>query len=531
MNIRNIRNQPFFGVLAATGALIVLGFWHGGFWFGLVLTLPLVVLGSWDLIQRRHSLLRNYPLVGHLRFLLEDTGPELRQYIVESNTEGQPFDRDQRSLIYQRAKNVEDKKPFGTEERVYATNYTWLAHSIAPKPLAERPVETFRVAVGENQCAHPYSASIYNISAMSFGALSANAIRALNGGARRGGFAHDTGEGGLSRYHLEPGGDIIWQIGTGYFGCRTPDGRFDPDRFHDQAVLDQVKMIELKLSQGAKPGHGGILPAAKVSAEIAAARGVPVGEDCVSPAYHTAFDTPIGLLEFVARLRELSGGKPAGFKLCVGRLDEFFAVCKAMAETGLYPDFITVDGGEGGTGAAPIEFSNHVGMPAREGIAFVHNALVGMNLRHRVPIAASGKMVSAFHLAAALALGADWCNSARGFMFSLGCIQAQTCHTNQCPVGVATQNHRLERALVVSDKAERVYHFHRNTVEALAEVVAAAGLESPAELAPCHVYKRISATDIRTFEQLYDRYRPGQLLDGDAGPLQEYWDRARASAW
>ncbi|MHC5026371.1 MAG: FMN-binding glutamate synthase family protein, partial [Planctomycetota bacterium] len=344
-------------------------------------------------------------------------------------------------------------------------------------------------------------------------------------------FAHVTGEGGLSRYHREPGGDIIWQIGTGYFGCRADDGRFDPDAFGEQAMLEQVKMIEVKLSQGAKPGHGGILPGSKVNAEIAAARGVAIGQDCISPPYHTAFDSPIGLLEFVAKLRELSGGKPIGFKLCIGRPDEFFAVCKAMRTTGIVPDFITVDGAEGGTGAAPIEFSDHVGMPAREGICLVDNALRGVDLRDQVRVAAAGKLVTAFQISAAMALGADWCNSARGFMFALGCIQAQACNTNECPVGVATQDPKFTKGLVVADKAQRVCNFHRNTVEALAEVIAAVGLHSPSELRPRHLFQRTSPTEIRSFEQLYSFYETGQLLDGNAGDLQPYWDAARAEAF
>jgi glutamate synthase domain-containing protein 2 len=531
MKIRNIRMQLLVGVVVVAILVVAAGFWVWWLWTALLVLLPLIALGMRDLAQLRHSLLRNYPIIGHLRFLLEDTGPELRQYIVESNTEGAPFNRDMRSLMYQRAKDVIDTKPFGTELSVYESNYAWLAHCMAPVAHEPNPVESFRIDIGNAECTMPYKASVFNISAMSFGALSAAAITALNTGAAMGNFAHVTGEGGLSRYHREPGGDIIWQIGTGYFGCRADDGRFDPDAFGEQAMLEQVKMIEVKLSQGAKPGHGGILPGSKVNAEIAAARGVAIGQDCISPPYHTAFDSPIGLLEFVAKLRELSGGKPIGFKLCIGRPDEFFAVCKAMRTTGIVPDFITVDGAEGGTGAAPIEFSDHVGMPAREGICLVDNALRGVDLRDQVRVAAAGKLVTAFQIGAAMALGADWCAGARGFMFALGCIQAQACNTNECPVGVATQDPKFTKGLVVADKAQRVCNFHRNTVEALAEVIAAVGLHSPSELRPRHLFQRTSPTEIRSFEQLYSFYETGQLLDGNAGDLQPYWDAARAEAF
>ena len=527
--IRKIRTQILWALLVAS---IVLG-WLGGPWlYGLIGTVPLVLLGVRDVLQTRHSLLRNYPIVGHMRYLIEGTGAELRQYIVESNTEGRPFNRDMRSLIYQRAKNVSDKKPFGTELDVYEEGYGWLAHSMVPKAVCEHPDKLFRIDVGGDDVTQPYSCSVLNISAMSFGSLSGAAIHSLNKGAAKGVFAHNTGEGGISRYHREGGGDLIWQIGTGYFGCRNSEGGFDAGLFGEHARESRVKMIEIKISQGAKPGHGGILPGKKVTREIADARKVPVGETVYSPAYHTAFSTPIGLLEFVRECRKLSGGKPVGFKLCVGRPHEFFAVCKAMHETGILPDFITVDGAEGGTGAAPIEFSDRIGLPLKEGLVFVHNALVGINVRDKVRVAAAGKLVTAFHLASAHALGADWCNSARGFMFSLGCIQAQTCHTNECPVGVATQNPRLARAVVVSDKSERVFHFQRNTVKALAEVVAAAGLGHPNEISPAHIMERTSQTEIRTFARLYNFFEPGQLLEGKANDLlQRHWDAAQAESF
>jgi glutamate synthase domain-containing protein 2 len=530
--IHSIRGYVLPALAALSLALALGGLSLPALWLGLWISVPLVLLGIYDLLQPSHNVLRNYPVLGHLRFLLEDFGPELRQYFVENNTGGAPFNRDQRSLFYQRAKDVIDKKPFGTELNLYAMGYTWIKHSMRPKTPVENPSQSLRVDVGTDACERPYSASILNISAMSFGALSANAIAALNRGARMGGFSHNTGEGGLSRHHLEPGGDLVWQIGTGYFGCRSPEGGFDPDRFSENAARNSVKMIELKISQGAKPGHGGVLPAAKVSAEIANARGVPQGRECISPSYHSAFETPIQMLEFIAKLRELSGGKPVGFKLCVGDFREFFSVCKAMLETQLLPDFVTVDGAEGGTGAAPIEFSDRLGVPLKDGLHFVHNALVGIGVRDRLRIIASGKTTSAFEISAAMALGADLCNTARGFMFAMGCIQAQSCHTNKCPVGIATQNPYLQRALVVRDKAQRVANFHRNTVEALAEFIAAAGLEHTDELAPQHLYQRTSETEIRSFDRIYDFFEPGQLLDDRADEfLQPYWDAALASSF
>ncbi len=405
---------------------------NGLFWVGAFLFSALSLVGVRDLAQTRHAVLRNYPISAHLRFLLEEMRPEMRQYFFESETDGLPFSRTQRAIVYQRAKMALDKRPFGTLRDTNAPGYEWLRHSITPKPVAR---EGFRITVGGPDCAKPYSMSVFNISAMSFGALSANAIRALNKGAALGGFAHDTGEGGFSPYHREGGGDIIWEIGSGYFGCRTPDGRFDEEKFRAAAASDQIKMIEIKLSQGAKPGHGGVLPGAKVTAEIAAIRGVEKGKDCISPASHSAFATPREMVAFIAKLRALSGGKPVGFKLCVGHPWEFLGVCKAMVETGIYPDFIVVDGMEGGTGAAPLEFADHIGVPMREGVVFVRNALVGINARDRIRVGCSGKIVNGFDMARAVALGADWCNAARGFMFSLGCIQSLSCHTDRCPTG------------------------------------------------------------------------------------------------
>src|SRR6201996_4970875 len=477
--------QPRFivytGVLLITALLlyeVLIGFTSPIIEVPLVVFLTLSIVGTVDLFQSRHAVLRNYPLAAHIRFILEEIRPEIRQYFLESEKDGTPFSRDQRALVYQRAKQALDKRPFGTQHDVYASGYEWLHHSIAPKLAAKEP---FRIRIGGPDCAKPYSASILNISAMSFGALSPNAIRALNTGARKGGFAHDTGEGGYSPYHRENGGDIIWEIGSGYFSCRNVDGTFCAEKFEQNARHDQIKMVELKLSQGAKPGHGGVLPAAKVSEEIAATRGVPVGVDCISPSRHSAFSTPIEMMQFIGTMRRLSGGKPAGFKLCIGHPWEFMAICKAMLATEIYPDFIVIDGKEGGTGAAPLEFADHLGMPLREALNFAHNTLIGINARDRIKLGASGKIISAFDIARAMALGADWCHAARGFMFALGCIQSQSCHTDKCPTGVSTQDKVRQRALVVPDKGQRVHNFHRATVEAVGELVAAAGLDHPTQ--------------------------------------------------
>jgi glutamate synthase domain-containing protein 2 len=497
----------------------------------------LVGLGWRDSRQRRHSVLRNYPVIGHFRFLLEFIRPEIRQYFIESDHEAAPFSRAQRSLVYQRAKGDPDKRPFGTQLDVQSGGYEWINHSMAPTHLAGHD---FRVAIGSGgtSCTQPYAASVFNISAMSFGALSANAILALNGGAKKGGFAHDTGEGSISQHHRVHGGDLIWEIGSGYFGCRNADGTFSEQRFADNALDPQVKMIELKLSQGAKPGHGGVLPGPKVTSEIAAARGVPVGEDCVSPASHSAFATPREMLHFIERLRTLSGGKPTGFKFCIGHPWEWFGICKAMLETGLVPDFIVVDGAEGGTGAAPLEFTDHVGAPLQEGLLLVHNTLTGLNLRPRIKLGCAGKVVSAFDIARAMALGADWCNSARGFMFALGCIQAQTCHTGACPTGVTTQDPLRQRALVVPDKTERVWRFHQNTLKALQELVQAAGLEHPNQITASHIVRRRSDHDVRLLANQLPFVKPGALLAAMEGRgewphnvFKLYWPMASADSF
>jgi len=489
------------------------------------------VLGLHDLTQLEHSIQRNYPVIGHIRWMVELVRPELRQYLFESDEEAAPFSRSQRSLVYRRAKGEAGDHPFGTLLDVYRSGYEFVGHSMAPVAAADP--ETYRITIGGDQCAQPYSASVFNISAMSFGSLSANAIRALNEGARKGGFYHDTGEGSISPYHRAGGGDICWEVASGYFGCRDAEGRFDPEKFAAQATTDQVKLIEIKLSQGAKPGHGGILPAAKVTREISETRGVPMGKDCISPPRHSAFSNPRQLMEFIARLRELSGGKPVGFKLCIGHPWEFMGIVKAMLETGIRPDFIVVDGGEGGTGAAPVEFSDHLGAPMREGLLFVHNTLVGAGIRQQIKVGAAGRIVSAYDIASVLAIGADWANAARGFMFALGCVQSLSCNTNHCPTGVATQDPLRQRALVVPDKAERVAGFHRNTLKALADMLAAAGLNHPSQIQAHHLSRRLSATEIRGFDQIHEFLKPGALLEGvsHAPFYTRNWDLASADSF
>jgi glutamate synthase domain-containing protein 2 len=484
--------------------------WQPAVW-SLVIFVPIFALGIYDMIQTKHTILRNFPVFGHIRFLLEDIRPEIYQYFIESDTNGTPFNRQNREVVYQRAKKDDDTRPFGTELDVYDNGYEWLNHSLAAIDHNKMDKDP-RVKVGGPQCTKPYLASVYNISAMSFGSLSQNAILALNSGAKIGNFAHNTGEGGLSDYHLEPGGDIIWQIGTGYFSCRHKDGTFDEEAFAKRAVLPQVKMIEIKLSQGAKPGHGGILPAAKVTPEIARIRLVEMGEDVISPPAHTAFSNPLEMMDFIKKLRNLSEGKPVGFKLCVGHKSEFLAICKAMVKTGIYPDFITVDGGEGGTGAAPLEFSNSVGMPLREALAFVYDALTGFDLKKHIKIIASGKVATVFDLVKNFALGADMCNSARGMMFALGCIQALLCNTNTCPTGIATQDKGLMKGLVVDQKKVRVANFHNATVAGAMQMIGAAGLQHPDDLHRMFIYRRVSNNQIQTYGELFPYIPKGCLL-------------------
>jgi len=497
--------------------------------WALWLLVPAMALTIWDFFQQSHTLWRNYPLFARIRWLMEDLRPFAQAYVVEGDLEGRPFSHQERALVYARAKGDLDSHPMGTELDVYSDEYEWLGHSIVPRD--EIP-KNWSVGVGAGTCSKPYASSLLNISAMSFGSLSARAIEALNQGAKLGGFAHNTGEGSISRYHRKPGGDLIWELGSGYFGCRQPNGSFDPEQFRDNAAPDQVKMIEVKLSQGAKPGHGGVLPGTKVTREIAEARGVPVGETVVSPAAHPTFSTPIELLEFLTRLRELSSGKPVGIKLCVGQPHEIFAIGKAMVETGLHPDFITVDGAEGGTGAAPLELSNSVGMPLREGQIFVRNMLVGTNFRDRVKIAAAGKIHSGAQMAKSFALGADWCNAARPFMFALGCVQSMNCHTGHCPTGIATQEEWRQRGLVIEEKAPRVARFHKATLHSLREIVVAMGLESPWDIAPHDMRERLNGARSDAIDRIYTFVEPGKLLqEADETPLARHWRAARSDSF
>lgn len=503
--------------------ILVTGYFYNSLLWSLVVIGPLILIGFFDYFQTKHTVLRNFPVVGHFRYFFESIRPEINQYFIESNTDGKPFSREDRSVVYQRAKRTLDTLPFGTQKDVYELGYEWLNHSVSP--IYVDP-SSLRVTVGGPQCKKPYTASIFNVAAMSYGSISKNAVMALNLGAKIGNFAHNTGEGGLSSYHLQ-GGDLIWQIGTAYFGCRTPDGRFDPEQFREKAALEEVKMIELKLSQGAKPGQGGILPAKKLNKEISEIRGVPMGKDVISPPAHSEFSTPVGLIEFIQRLRELSGGKPVGFKLCIGKRREFLAICKAIYKTGIYPDFISLDGGEGGTGAAPLEFSNHVGSPLIPSLIFVHNALVGFSLRDKIKVISSGKITTGEDIVKQLCLGADLCYSARAMMFALGCIQALRCNTNKCPVGVTTQDPNLVAGLVVSDKKDRVACFHDETVKSVAELIGAMGIERTEDLRQWHVMRRIGPNEVRHYGEIYEYLEDGDLLKDD---LPKSYARATLAA-
>lgn len=513
-----------------TAAVLLLALqWPAVHWAWLVLA-PLVLLGYYDLLQKKHTILRIYPVIGHFRYLFESVQREMQQYFVESDLDGMPISREFRSLVYQRAKKANDTRAYGTIFDVYRDGYEWLNHSLAPTCCHQ---DDLRVMFGGSACTRPYSASALNISAMSFGALSRNAVMALNRGAKLGNFAHNTGEGGLSPWHMQYGGDLIWQIGTGYFGCRDGDGKFDAGLFAEKALLDIVKMIEIKLSQGAKPGHGGVLPAVKLTQEIADIRLVPMGQDVISPPAHSAFSSPKGLLEFVRQLRELSGGKPVGFKLCLGDKVEFLSICKAMQETGIIPDFITVDGGEGGTGAAPIELTNSVGMPLRDALHFIHNALRAIGVREQLRIIAAGKVFSAFHMLRLMALGADTVNSARGMMLALGCIQSRNCNTDKCPTGITTQNPSRYQQLDVTDKGVRVASYHHATICALAGLLNILGLSGLGEVRAHHINRRISQGMVMSYEQIYPAVPSGCLLDNNQVP--ESWDlawqRANAACW
>jgi glutamate synthase domain-containing protein 2 len=484
-------------------------------------------LGAYDLIQRRHSILRNYPILGHARFLLEKIRPELQQYFIERNTDGRPYDRDTRSSIYQRAKGVKDEKAYGTERDTNEVGYEWLMHSTAPLDPAPDPP---RVRVGGPDCTQPYEMALLNVSAMSFGALSGAALTALNRGAAAGGFAHDTGEGGLTDYHLQ-GADVIWELGSGYFGARTKDGGFDAGEFRDKSADERIRCVSLKLSQGAKPGIGGQLPGAKVTKEIAAARDVPQGQSCISPASHKVFSTPRELVRFIAHMRELAGGKPTGFKLCVGLRHELLAICKAMVEEGVTPDFIVVDGAEGGTGAAPVEYEDNVGTPLTEGLIMVHNALVGVGVRDRIRIGASGKIATGTDIVKRFAIGADYANAARAMMMAVGCIQSQRCHTNTCPVGVATQDPKRSRALDVPDKTERVRRYQAAVVKEAMRVMASMGVTHPDQLTPHMLMRRVNFAHSRSYGELYRWLEPGELLSDPPEFWAADWKRANADSF
>lgn len=502
---------------------ITMPIWVPNVLWSLIVVLPIVIIGIRDYNQRRHSIRRNFPVVGHFRYMLEMIRPEINQYFIESNSDGKPFSREQRSVVYQRAKKERDTVPFGTQKDVYEIGYEWVNHSIAPVHVNH----DMRVTIGGPLCRQPYSAALLNISAMSYGALSSNAVEALNLGAKKGGFYHNTGEGSCSPYHLKHGGDIVWQVGTGYFGCRELDGKFSAEKFAATAVHPNIKMIEIKLSQGAKPGHGGILPASKVTFEIAKMRGVEMGKDVMSPPWHTAFSTPMEMMKFIKQLRDLSGGKPVGFKLCVGKRREFIALCLAMLESGIMPDYIVVDGGEGGTGAAPIEFSNSVGCPLTEGLIFVHNSLIGFNLRKDIKVIASGKITTGFDLVAKLSMGADLCNSARGMMMAIGCIQALRCNSNTCPVGITTNDPELMSGLDVVSKSERAKNYHFETVKAATEIMGAMGVKQSSELRPFHLMRRVDSQSVKHYGEIFEYLNAGDLLKS---PLPKSYERAFRSA-
>jgi len=507
-----VREQ--FILISIITVIVIIGiayFWSPILWLFLLVT-PLILMGVFDIVQKHHAIRRNFPVIGRFRYMLESIRPEIQQYFVETDTEGRPLNRILRSVIYRRAKGETDTVPFGTQKDLYHSGYEWMEHSMYaknnPKEIGQFP----RLHIGGKDCKQPYSSSLLNISAMSFGSLSDNAIMSLNKGAKMGNFAHNTGEGGISDHHLKFGGDLIWQIGTGYFGCRNEDGTFNGESFRENALKPEVKMIEIKLSQGAKPGHGGILPAVKNTEEIAKIRHIKPGIAVHSPPSHSAFSDPIQFMGFIKKLRDLSDGKPIGFKLCIGRKQEFMDFCEAMIYTGITPDFITVDGGEGGTGAAPVEFSNTMGMPLREGLIFVHDTLVGFGLRNDIKVIVAGKIITGFHMARAIALGADGCNSARAMMLSIGCIQALQCNTNTCPVGIATQNRSLIKGLVVEDKAPRAKNYHEATIHSFLELVAAAGLDGPGDLRREHISKRVGMYTVQTYDEIYPYMKEGCLL-------------------
>lgn len=526
-----MRNAFIYFLIITALLFLGLSYINHNFLYSFLLLIPIYYLGIEDLIQTKQTIRSNFPVLGRLRYFMEDLRPKIYQYFVESNTDGTPFNRLDRSLVYSRAKKETETVPFGTQLNVYQAGYEWLNHSIKALPF-DKVNRNPKIMIGSSQCTQPYAASIFNISAMSYGSLSKNAISALNQGAALGEFYHNTGEGGLSPYHLE-GGDVVWNIGTGYFSCRTPEGEFDPVSFKERASLEAVKMIEIKFSQGAKPGHGGILPKEKVNDEIANIRLIPKGQDVISPPFHSAFKSPKEFVHFVKELRELSNGKPIGFKICIGNKSEFLSICKAMVNENIYVDFITVDGGEGGTGAAPLEFTNSVGMPLRDAVAFVYDALVGFGIKNQIKIICSGKITSGFDIFKIMSLGGDLCNSARGMMFALGCIQALECNTNTCPTGIATQNPGLVKGLVVDDKKTRVANYHLKTVHSFSELMAAAGYSKPTEIDRCAVYRRVDATKIETYFETYPEIPVGCLLEEKSVPTKflSDWEKANINTY
>ncbi|WP_052592098.1 FMN-binding glutamate synthase family protein [Aureispira sp. CCB-QB1] len=517
MTIPNLRLKFYVvSILSIAMVLLLAQFYTPKALWAFAVLAPLILMGLYDVFQKEHAIRRNYPILGRLRYVMESFRPAIQQYFVENDLNGKPFSRRRRSLVYQRAKEVNENVPFGTQIDVYEEGYEWMVHSaypLDPSKMNRHP----KVRVGGADCQHPYDLSLYNISAMSYGSLSANAVMAMNKGAKKGGFAHNTGEGGVSPYHKQ-GGDLIWQLGTGYFGARAEDGSFDAEKYKKTVAYESIKMIELKLSQGAKPGKGGILPAIKNSKEIAKIRGVEPHQDVISPAYHKAFSSPEGLMHFIKKLRDLSGGKPVGFKLCIGSEQEFYDMCKAMIKTNIYPDFITIDGGEGGTGAAPVEFSDSLGMPMKEGLSFAIDTLRGFNLKKDIRVIAAGRITSAFDMVKVLAMGADACYSARAMMMAVGCIQALECHSNQCPTGVATQDKELMKGLHVDDKSERVYHFHKKTLYAFVDMMAAAGIAEPAKIKRKHIFRRTTVGLVRRYDQLYPNIPVGCCLNTEEIP-------------
>lgn len=482
--------------LAVTLYLVI---FKGASIYSLILPVILFSLAFTDTFQTKHTIRKNYPIIGRIRYMLEEIRPELRQYFWEGELDGKPFNRRERSIVYQRAKNEKQTVSFGMQDDPNRIGYEWASHSVYPKDVSDF---NFRTLIGNSQCSQPYSASIYNISAMSYGALSKKAIISLNKGAKLGGFAHNTGEGGISPYHRS-GGDLIWQIGTGYFGCRDEHGFFNDELFAERSRYEEVKMIELKLSQGAKPGHGGLLPAEKNTEEVSKIRNVKPHTTVHSPSSHSAFKNATELAYFLKKLRDLSGGKPVGFKICIGRKDEFIDIVKALHATGIYPDFITIDGAEGGTGAAPLEFIDYMGMALSDALVFANKTLKQYGLREHIKLLASGKIISAFDLAKNISLGADACYSARGMMFALGCIQALQCDSGHCPVGIATQDPLLFEGMDITDKSVRVATFHKNTMKALGEFIGACGFSKPSEVTPDVFHKRIEHGKNISFREMY----------------------------